>query len=271
MDSYLSVSEMASIHNISRRTLIYYDKVGVFVPAKRAANGYRYYSVYQIPFLREIVYLRSIGIGLNEIKDYLDNQDIATAVTLLEFQESRIDEEIAKLKQVRQSVHARLEAYSRAVIGQDALSQPFVQEYPERYAVFMPFRGEMTRKNLHLSTMAAWKILQNNGILPSHGFGTILTVENGEIRGHGTYMALPEERAIEHAHLFPAGTYVCSYKYGMPFDTSDLERLLAWIERNGLDVTGDIIDACLLDTTFYEGENRTDLCLLQVPVQERGK
>lgn len=44
METYISVGKMAEMHNISRQTLIYYDKIGLFKPYKVDKNGYRYYK-----------------------------------------------------------------------------------------------------------------------------------------------------------------------------------------------------------------------------------
>ena len=60
---------MAQIHDISRQTLIYYDKIDLFKPEIiDDKNGYRYYSTLQIPQLREICFLRSIGMPLDDIR-----------------------------------------------------------------------------------------------------------------------------------------------------------------------------------------------------------
>lgn len=69
MEKYLSISQMAELHNISRQTLIYYDKIELFKPTHIDDNGYRLYSAYQIPILREICFLKSIGIKLERIKE----------------------------------------------------------------------------------------------------------------------------------------------------------------------------------------------------------
>ena len=45
----------------------------------------------------------------------------------------------------------------------------------------------------------------------------------------------------------PAGEYVCMYKYGMPYDTEHLEKLMQWLAKNNYELAGDIIDVCLLD------------------------
>lgn len=38
MKEYLSITEMASLHQISRQTLIYYDRIGLFSPACTGEN-----------------------------------------------------------------------------------------------------------------------------------------------------------------------------------------------------------------------------------------
>ena len=40
-----------------------------------------------------------------------------------------------------------------------------------------------------------------------------------------------------------------------------------WIEMNGYELCGDVIDLCLLDTTFYREQKTLDYCLLLAPIQ----
>ena len=70
-DDKITVSKMAEIHKISRQTLIFYDKINLFRPALVEENGYRYYSYTQIPYLREICFLKSVGVKLEDIKDHI--------------------------------------------------------------------------------------------------------------------------------------------------------------------------------------------------------
>ncbi len=44
-----AISEMASLFNVSRQTLIYYDKIGLFKPAVVNEKGYRFYSPHSDP------------------------------------------------------------------------------------------------------------------------------------------------------------------------------------------------------------------------------
>ena len=56
MDNLFSIGELSKYQNISKQTLIFYDKIGLFKPAYvDPNNGYRYYSSQQIDYLDTIL------------------------------------------------------------------------------------------------------------------------------------------------------------------------------------------------------------------------
>lgn len=273
MEKYLSVSQMAEIHKISRQTLIYYDKIGLFKPVHIDNNGYRYYSPYQIPFLREICFLKSIGIKLEDIKNHIENRNLTTAISLLEYHRDLVNKEINNLLATREFIQQRLTIYSDASQCKDELYKPTIEEFPERKVVFVPFENKINKQELHLTLMKAWNILAKHGMLPSKGFGVIIMndqVEKDTIFDRsGVYASLPlTESNIENTITLPPGKYACMYKYGMPYNTEFLHNLIAWIKDNNYKIVGDIIDACLLDTTFYEENINEDFCQLQIPIEK---
>src|SRR5690554_698070 len=174
MERYLSVGEMAEIHNITRQALIYYDKIGLFKPEHVDENGYRYYSSYQIPFLREICFLKSAGIKLEDIKNHIKSRDLKTAISLLKYHKGFIDQEIQKLMMTRESIENRLNIYQQASHFKEELSKPVIEKFPERHVVFFPYQAQLQKQVLHLTIMQAWNTLAKQGILPSAGFGTII-------------------------------------------------------------------------------------------------
>ena len=58
--NHIPISEFASLTNVSRQTLIYYDKIGLFKPDFKNESGYRYYSVKQIEFISVITLLKEL-------------------------------------------------------------------------------------------------------------------------------------------------------------------------------------------------------------------
>ncbi len=62
-----SIQELATLAGISVRTLYHYDEIGLLVPKRDLHNGYRVYSDQDISRLQDILILRNLEIGLQEI------------------------------------------------------------------------------------------------------------------------------------------------------------------------------------------------------------
>ena len=72
MNNYFSIGELSKLQNISRQTLIFYDKIDLFTPAYiDPENGYRYYNANQLDYLDTICIMKKIGFSLEEIKEVL--------------------------------------------------------------------------------------------------------------------------------------------------------------------------------------------------------
>lgn len=271
-EQYLTISEMSEIHSLSRQTLIYYDKIDLFKPIMVDDKGYRYYSSKQIPILREICFLKSTGIRLEDIKKHIYNRNLNTAISLLSYHEEFLDNEIERLKYAKESIKNRLSIYREASLYSDELYFPILEDFDERKVVFIPYEREVTKEALHLTMMKAWKKLSDSGSLPSMGFGTIILQDSLEkeniLEGAGVYVIDSDDRIKgQNVKILPAGQYACMYKYAMPYETDHLNGLLDWVKKNNYKIVGDIVDACILDTTFYRNNQNADFCQLQIPVR----
>ena len=67
-----SVKQLAVVAGISARTLHYYDEIGLLKPSRNPENGYRIYNRTAVLRLQQILYLRELGMGLDEIQAVLD-------------------------------------------------------------------------------------------------------------------------------------------------------------------------------------------------------
>lgn len=275
----LSISEMAQIHDITRQTLIYYDKIGLFKPAiTDNENGYRYYSTLQIPLLREICFLRAIGMPIDEIKKHNLSNSMQATTKLLEDQSKKLGEEIQKLQKQRNKIRNRLKIYQHASDSFDEDYKPFIKHLPERHIIYYPWdHDDLTRHGMHFSLMHTWNEAERMGMLPSNQYGTLIfadDVRSGDwfARAGCASMIFPDEfvdlEKIPGYHKLPAADYVCLQHFGMPYEPQYLERLLDWIQANDFTLIGNIYDKCVLDASFYEdSDNELDFCELQIPIR----
>ena len=83
MKDYYKIGEISEMYDMSRDSLMYYEKLGIIKPT-RDDNGYRLYSVSDIWRLNLIKELKSLGFSFKMIKEYLENRDLNSTNKLLE-------------------------------------------------------------------------------------------------------------------------------------------------------------------------------------------
>lgn len=81
---FFTAGELASIFNISKQSLLYYDKVKLLSPDFISENGYRNYSIQQFLDLEIIVNLRALDISIANIKKYLADRSKENFLKLLQ-------------------------------------------------------------------------------------------------------------------------------------------------------------------------------------------
>lgn len=77
-EEYYSIGETAEKLNLTKKTIRFYDEMGLINPYIDPNNSYRYFSKEDIERLNLILYLKKIGLTLNEIaKEDLEDTNIA--------------------------------------------------------------------------------------------------------------------------------------------------------------------------------------------------
>ena len=68
-----SVNEVSKLSGVSRRTLQYYDEIGLLPPSAVKASGYRQYDDESLRRLWNILFYKELGISLDDIRVLLEN------------------------------------------------------------------------------------------------------------------------------------------------------------------------------------------------------
>lgn len=103
-----SIQDIARLAGTTSRTLRHYDALGLLVPSRISANGYRHYDRDSLVRLQRILLLRELGLGLPAIAHVLDDRRDAVPalrdhLTWLRSERERLARQIAS---VEATIHA---------------------------------------------------------------------------------------------------------------------------------------------------------------------
>jgi len=99
-----SIKELSELAGVSARTLRYYGEIGLLLPLRTNEAGYRYYGEKEVELLQQILFYRERGLGLEQIKNILYQNDFDILLALyshlseLENQKKRLDSLITTVK-----------------------------------------------------------------------------------------------------------------------------------------------------------------------------
>ena len=267
-DNLFSIGEVAKYQNISKQTLIFYDKAGVFRPAwVDPANGYRYYSASQLDYLDTILIMKQIGFSLQEIKDHMQHYDLDSSLAMLRRQLDVIDQKVAGLKQVRRRVQNRCDQME-AARAHCAPGQPGIEleDAPEQELFCLPVELPYTMREISIATKQCFARAAAGALPVFYQCGVVVPLE--KIRaGRYTEAALaflPMERAGQESCVrrLPAGRQACIYHVGDYLSVGrSYEKLLDWCEKQRLRICSDSYEFCINDylTTHDESEYITKI------------
>ncbi len=108
-----TVGRLARRFELSRSTLLYYDRIGLLQPSGRTESNYRTYSEQDARRLEQICAYRSAGIALKDIAKVLDAPE-GSLVAVLEQRLESLNDDILRLRR-QQHVIAGLLANESAL------------------------------------------------------------------------------------------------------------------------------------------------------------
>ncbi len=215
MNSLFTIGQFAAIHNINKKTLMWYDQVDLLKPALVKDNGYRYYSYYQSAKLETILMLRQLDVPIKEIKMFLDNRSAKTMEKLLSEKIEDINLKIDKLNEIKDSL-TRSHKNMQTILNLD-FSTIEIVNLPPKKIVLVP---TSSNANTETEIKAILNIAKTSKLSRLHDgiYGTVLLAEdllNGNFTNYqNLFLELPDNKNHKDAIVKPGGTYIRSYCKG---------------------------------------------------------
>lgn len=274
MDSKINLitaNQFAKLCNVSKQTILYYDKMDLLKPKMVTENGYRYYEISQIEVFSVIYALKSVGMSLSEIKEYFDNKDPKQFITLLNREQIAIQQKIEELISLNRVIEKRKQTTMQALETDNMLKVTF-QFQKEEYILVSDKLASMydfstAKKISEFDKLARHKdkgVLSLNGIVEK----SKLIQDKKEYSPSYFYICLLEK--CEQASIKPSGIYAIMYYKGAFEDTHiPYSKLIHEIDINNYEIAGSGYEEVLLDLCT-QNENEY-LVKIMIPVKSIGK
>ncbi len=253
---FFTAGEMAQLQGISKQTLLFYDKKGVFSPAfVDPKNGYRYYSAAQLPTLDTILMLKEIGFSLSEIRTYLDGRNGVGTVVYMEEQKRLIEDEITQKKRIVKRLSKKIETLRALQAGKDTFT--FETQPQPQYLAVQPVAQPRTLFDIDLATKQLLLCCADAQQSYEYLLGVMVPVDS-ILRGAYTaaeYAFLPlferpkNVRGAFLVHKKSSGEYLRGYHQGT-YETigETYDRMVGFLRQNGLSPCGYSYEYCVLDS-----------------------
>lgn len=212
----LTIGQFAAMHGINKKTLMWYDEIGLFRPASvNPENGYRYYDYHQSPVLETILLLRDLDVSIHEIQDFMKDRSAGNLKQLLEEKMADLDKQIAHLQAVRTTLSAHRQNMDTLLTMN--LSEISVVEREERCLVTVGIdRGTSFEREVELITAETEKY--QLGRLHKASYGSMISVSSLMSGRYDDYSRLfieiPFLSYRAGLHMAPGGKYLRAFCKG---------------------------------------------------------
>lgn len=244
---YFTAGQFARLHQLNKRTLHYYDGIGLFSPAYKGENGYRYYTYRQSAELENILALRELGMSIDEIMKYMEHPSAGGFQTIAAQKTQEIDEQIKHLKRLKALLREKQDAL--ALCGRVFDGKIEVVRLPQEFLLLTPVCFEETGPSAMEQIMAhlqsAWRY--STGRTSCGSYISLSKVERGQFDVYdGLFTPVGHPKKTEGFQSRSAGDYLCGYSVG-DWDKIPLlyQRMLEFAAANGLVLTGNCYEVGL--------------------------
>lgn len=205
--SRLTVGQMAMLHGINRRTLHYYDSIGLFSPSGRGENDYRYYTPEQIPDLELILAFRELGMSIEETQEAI-HCEAGAVDTILAGKIRDVDEKIRHLQGMKRLLveKKQLTALAKNAVF-DQITSVFCKE--EQLILSKPMAGSSDED--YYAALSELTGKEHSFRLFNHEYGCMLSSEKimaGQFEAYDFLYMKPSMTRDKHLFKRPAGNYL---------------------------------------------------------------
>ena len=233
----LTTAQFANLHEVNKRTLHYYDTIGLFSPKEKGENGYRYYDISQSIDFEYIRMLKELNMSIDEIIAYVENPNSDKFIQIADIKEQELEKQIQSLKRTKKILQTKK---AQVKFCENIQKQNIrIVDCKEEKLLVLPYDFSDDDFSSFFSYVKdTWSIEQiRMGI---GGYISVDKVMKAEFEIYdGIYTPALPHSCVATAMIKPKGKYLCGYQKGTWDKLPEIYRkMLAYAEKNELKLTG---------------------------------
>ncbi len=266
----LTIGQFAALHGINKKTLMWYDEIGLFKPAfVHPENGYRFYNYHQSSLLETILMLRDLDVSVGEIREFVKHRSAGSLKSLLDEKIPELDVRLSHLKAVRKTLcnHRQnmetlltMDLDEFYVVRKEACSLVTVNidretSYDRAVEMIVAKTREYELRRLHDAS-----------------YGTMIPVKSLRLGDYddycGLFIEIPFSIQKAGLHIQPCGTYLRTFFRGNWKEMSDkYQELFAFAKKHGLEPFGFSYETIINETVTDHEEDY--IVQIEIPVRRQ--
>lgn len=259
----LTTSQFAKIHHLNKRTLHYYDSIGLFSPLYKGENQYRYYDYLQGIDLEYILMLKELNMSLDEIQDYLEKPSHQAFMEITTVKQNEIEKEIQRLKRTQQIL---IHKQQQLQLCQNIKNHDIhIIEHKQDYVFVSPYHfKEENIEDAYCYINEAW-----DSDLYRMGIGSYISVDRIK-EGHydeyeGFFVPLPHKKKSPQCIKRPQGKYICAYLIGDWQGLGQLYKdIMEFANQRGIELIGYAYEIGLNEFAISSMEEYVTQIIIQI-------
>ncbi len=253
----LPVQEFATLTSTTRKTLHFYDQIGVLTPFARGGNNYRYYSYKQMSYVNMIRIFQAGGMPLKQIKELSEQRDPEYMDALLE---NQIRQSAVKIEgEVRsQKLLSTLQTVIRSVLNVDEQTIT-IQSLPKTPIILGDPNDYSGEKNPFDALAAFYAAMSKKFPQLDLNYPVWGMYEKG--RMGQWHLGFPDRYYFfnpDGDDIIPEALYAVGYERGPYGQSSELfKKMIDYIEKNNFEICGNayeeypLNEVCIANTMHY--------------------
>ncbi|MCL2351784.1 MAG: MerR family transcriptional regulator [Firmicutes bacterium] len=234
----MTIKKFSHMTGVSQYTLRYYDRIGLFSPADRGDNQYRYYLPHQIITLNFVKTLVDLGVPLAKIKQLSDHRTPGDVQAVLRERIRELDEELFRIQNSYQVINERLQIMQEGIFANfDEIS---VHNKPTKPIILGPEINWSETATFYEPFRIFKDHATKNGVNLNYTIGGFYKNFNTFLRNPGQptrfYSTCPRGGS-----KISAGNYLTAFHKGYYCEMGDTpERMSAYASDSGLELSGPV-------------------------------